>query len=232
MLPPKIEAMKAEILKTLSWTPVEEGGHAEGPSVNAVRLLAVIAQHHGEAVGVSALYKKVGLGGDSGDRAKEELEKRQLATFARQQTGKRGAAPLLASLTTHGRNLLESRGITGVRAGGSCGTRHRYGQITVQKSCEKRYHGATVSIEAWLGDTFVDVLVETSAGERIAHEIALSAHHQHDNAEKDLAAGCSKVVFVCMEGEFQEFFRKAVLKGLSPEQASRVEFKSIKEFQT
>ncbi|MBM3335058.1 hypothetical protein FJY63_10400 [Candidatus Sumerlaeota bacterium] len=105
--------------------------------------------------------------------------------------------------------------------------RHWYYQTLLQDYYESR--GFTAQVEARVADTTFDLLVIDKLANRLAIEIATSLPYEEINAQKAIASGVERVLFVC-EAELMEPLQRKIAAAIEGRPGPRPGFKLIDDY--
>jgi hypothetical protein len=148
-------------------------------------------------------YKNVGLSAGNGTAIFKSLVSKGLCIEEEINLGGRGGLSSIPVLTESGHQAIGMQPKTHIGRG--AGFQHEYWQVKISEHLKKAGH-KKVEIEKNLNSKFVDIAVETEKGV-VAIEIAITSEHEKINVEKDLEAGCKKIIIACTN--------KAVLEQVS-----------------
>ena len=110
--------------------------------------------------------------------------------------GGRGGSIKFLELTDQGYKAIGMKPKAGIGKG--AGFEHGFWQHHISEQAKGLPGVRKVMIEGQLMDKFIDILIEAE-NEKIGIEIAMNPDHEKINVEKDVAAGCSKVIIGCKD---------------------------------
>ena len=205
--------------------PIDSERTAEDPiSKTSLDYLHSLAES--PFLGASERDASLGLSAWKGNRIRKHLGDRDLIKVVPINPGGQGRRFQLLELTSRGRELLGSFGVTVPGGRGRGGLRHQYWvHTTVMWLTEQ---GAACRIEDDTRGARVDIAVETSNGTAVV-EVETSPGHELQNIQTDLRAGYVQVITL-VENTRAVHRIEANLAGAHEVQRSRVHVGCLPEF--